>query len=166
MKKSIFSAASMKVIIPILILVVAAGAYFVVNHLDNRTVYEDGEAFNPEFEEDQARESSEAGAIGGIEIPGYSEIVIPAGQTTVDVNFYNPETNNVYFEINLILAETEEEIYKSKLLSPGQHLYEIELERALESGQYDMVITYNTYSIDEEYTPKNGATVNCVLVVE
>ncbi len=164
MKKVMSSIVFKKVCIAIFIALVAAGGYLVINHLNKEAVIE--ESFNPEFEEDQVRESNEAGASGGIEIPGYSEIQIPAGETKVSVNFYNPENNSVYFEINLSLMETGEAIYQSKLLSPGQHLYEIELEQVMEVGEYDMVITYNTYSMDEEYTPRNGATVNCVLVVE
>lgn len=164
MRKVMSSIALKKICIAIIIALVAVGGYLVINHLNKETVIE--EAFNPEFEEDQIRESNEAGASGGIEIPGYSEIRIPSSEKNVSVNFYNPENNSVYFEINLSLMETGEEIYQSKLLSPGQHLYEIELVQAMEAGEYDMVITYNTYSMDEEYTPRNGATVNCVLVVE
>lgn len=166
MKKSIFNKIPMKVAISMLIGVLAIGGFIAMQYFNQGTAYENESAFNPEFEDDQTRESNEAGAIGGIEIPGYSQIIVPAGETNVSVNFYNPENNSVYFEISLALAETEEEIYKSKLLSPGQNLYEIELERGMDAGEYDMVITYNTYSMDEEYTPRNGATVNCVLVVE
>lgn len=166
MKNTIFSAAWMKVVIVTLCVAVTfAGIYIAVNYRNNTDV-ESAEEFNPEFEEDQTREENEAGASGGIEIPGYSTITVPSGETGVSVNFYNPEGNSVYFEMSLIITDTQEEIYKSKLLSPGQHLYEIELNRELEAGEYDMTILYGTYSMDEEYTPKNSATVNCVLVVE
>lgn len=124
------------------------------------------EKFTPEFEADQFKEQVTAGASEGIKVPGYSAIYVPYGVKDVEVNFYNPEENDVYFEIALIITESGQEIYKSKLLSPGQHLYNITLIDTLDRGTYDMDIVYNTYSMDESYTPKNGATVACELVVE
>lgn len=141
--------------------VVAGGAFAYVNMNQAQE-----EAFKPEFEEDQFKELVTAGATDGIKVPGYSTIYVPQGAKEVEVNFFNPEENDVYFEICLVIADTEEEIYKSKLLSPGQHLYSIELNDTLDKGTYDMNIIYNTYSMDEDYTPKNGATVACELVVE
>lgn len=131
------------------------------------------DAFVPEFEDDQQRESttpeqetagSEAKA--NIKIPGYSTIVITAGEERASVDFYNPEENNVYFRLTLLLSDAQEQIYQSKLLKPGQHLYEITLDRALEAGEYSMSIVYETFSTDGSYAPRNGASVACQLKVE
>lgn len=119
--------------------------------------------FAPEFEEEQTRESSEGSVTGGITIPGYSEIVVDAGTTEVSVDLNNPEENHVYFQIDFYLPETDETIYTSKLLKPGQHLYDITLNRPLEEGEYDLIIRYGTFSADEALTPRNGAEVNCKL---
>ncbi len=122
--------------------------------------------FNPQFEEDQFKEQAISGVSEGIKIPGYSTIVVPYGANDVEVNFFNPEENDVYFEISLVLSDSNTEIYKSKLLAPGQHLYNITLNESLGIGTYDMNIVYNTYSMDGNYTPKNGASVACELEVE
>lgn len=124
------------------------------------------DAFNPQFEEDQFREQAVSGVSEGIKIPGYSTIVVPYGASDVDVNFFNPEENDVYFEISLVLSDTDTEIYKSKLIAPGQHIYNISLNETLNVGTYNMNIVYNTYSMDGNYTPKNGASVACELEVE
>ena len=76
----------------------------------------------------------------------------------------NPEENNVYFEISFYLPETDETIYTSKMIQPGQHLYEITLDKAMEAGEYPLTIRYATYSADEAMTPRNGAEVNCTLI--
>ncbi len=143
------------------IAVVTVGTIVYLNSMNSAS-----DTFKPEFEADQFKEQTTAGATAGIKVPGYSTIYVPHGATDVEVNFFNPEENDVYFEICLVIADTEQEIYKSKLLSPGQHLYSITLTDTLDKGTYDMNIIYNTYSMDEEYTPKNGATVACELVVE
>ena len=66
----------------------------------------------------------------------------------------NPEENNVYFEISFYLPETDETIYTSKMIQPGQHLYEITLDKAMEAGEYPLTIRYATYSADEAHDPQ------------
>ncbi|MDO4260863.1 MAG: hypothetical protein Q4C82_02200 [Eubacteriales bacterium] len=141
------------------VIIALAGGVVYYNHAQSEVTN-----FTPEFEEGQeAPEASEASEERGIKIPGYSVIPVTAGTTEVAVDLTNPEENEVYFQITFLLTDTGEQIYQSKLLSPGQHLYEISLDRALEAGEYNLTIQYDTFSMDEEYTPRNGATVNCIL---
>ena len=92
--------------------------------------------------------------------------LLPSRQgTDVSVELMNLEENNVYFEISFYLPETDETIYTSKMIQPGQHLYEITLDKAMEAGEYPLTIRYATYSADEAMTPRNGAEVNCTLIV-
>ena len=125
-------------------------------------------SYPAQFEEDQTKPKSnakEAGVEAGIEIPGYETIEIASGTKDVKVDLTNPENNQVYFEISFYLPDTDETIYKSKLIKPGQHIYEITLEHEMEPGEYPLTVKYATYSADESMTPKNGADVNCTLVV-
>lgn len=121
-------------------------------------------SFQPEFEEGQEQATSEGGEEAGIRIPGYSVIPVSAGNKEVSIDLTNPEENNVYFQITFLLGE--EQIYQSKLIRPGDHLYEITLDRTLEAGTYDLTIQYDTFAMDENYSPRNGASVNCILEVK
>ena len=123
-------------------------------------------SFQPEFEEGQEQATSEGGIEAGIKIPGYSVIPVNAGSKEVSIDLTNPEENNVYFQITFLLGEEKEQIYQSKLIRPGDHLYNITLDRELEAGSYDLTIQYDTFAMDESYSPRNGATVNCVLEVK
>lgn len=160
MKKNNFTSIFTKVVLAILL--VAIG-FFASSFLKK----ESGPitSFDPQFEEEQSQETIEASQSKGIKIPGYSTIPIKANQKEVSIDLYNPEENEVYFEISFILNDTNEEIYKSKLIKPGQHIYSITLNKALPAGEYPVTIKYNTFSDDESYTPKNGASVGCVLNV-
>ncbi len=120
-------------------------------------------SYQPEFEEGQEQTVSEGGVEAGIKIPGYSTIAVDAGTKEVAVELTNPEENQVYFQITFLLGEEQEQIYQSKFIRPGDHLYEITLDRALDPGTYDLTIQYDTFSMDESYTPRNGASVNCIL---
>ena len=92
--------------------------------------------------------------------------MIPAGTKEVSVELTNPEENQVYFEISFYLPETEETIYTSDLIRPGQTIYEITLEKEMEAGEYPLILRYAAYTADEAMEPRNGAQVSCSLIVQ
>jgi hypothetical protein len=130
--------------------------YVAMNGREDRPVYE--------FEDQQIPLGSYMQS-ETISIPGFESITIAAGETDIAAKLYNPEGNPCYFEISILLGDTAEEIYKSKLISPGQTLYEVSLNRALDKGNYDAVLHYNTFSLDD-YADMNGANVPIRIMVE
>ena len=104
------------------------------------------------------------GVVLGIAIPGYKSITVDANKTDVKVNFQNPEGNPCYFEISLILDDGTE-LYKSKMVEPGKGLYDISLSKALDPGEYDAVVKYDTFSL-EGLAPMNGAEVQIKLIAQ
>ena len=140
--------------------VIAAGILY------NRMQPKEVTNYDTAFEEDQTKpenEKQKSGTEKGIQIPGYKTITVAAGSKDVDVELMNPEENEVYFEISFYLPDTDETIYTSKKIKPGQHIYHITLNRELQAGEYPLTIRYATCSADEKMTPKNGAEVNCTL---
>lgn len=111
-----------------------------------------------------SRESKETSS-KGIQVPGYASITIPADTTEVTMSLFNPESNSVYFTFEIILDETGETIYQSKMVPPGKALTDITLTRALSAGTYDATIRITTNSI-EDLSPKNGADVKTELIVK
>lgn len=101
----------------------------------------------------------------GIRIPGYKSITIEADTTEVSVNLQNPEKNSCYFVIRLVLLDTGETLYESKMIEPGKGLYNITLSRALEAGTYGAQLQYEPYDMTA-LTRLNGAVVNLDLIVE
>ena len=84
---------------------------------------------------DKTPESS--GEAVGIKIPGYPSISLPADQQDVEVALLNPEGNPCYFTFELVLTDTDEVLYTSKQVEPGQMITNITLNRALPAGQYN-----------------------------
>ena len=101
----------------------------------------------------------------GIKIPGYPSITLPADQQTVNVALLNPEGNPCYFTFALVLKETGEILYTSKLVPPGQAIREITMSRALAAGEYNATIQITTTSL-EDGSAMNGANVETVLIVK
>ena len=101
----------------------------------------------------------------GIKIPGYPSITLPADQKDVTVALLNPEGNPCYFVFELVLKDSGESLYKSKLVPPGQAITRISLARALSTGEYNATIKITTFSTADQ-TPMNGANVETVLIVK
>ena len=154
-KKRLWSIAAV-----LLALALVAAGYFLAR---SQEAPDDSRTF--EFEAEQTQETQAPSVSRGIRIPGYSIIPIKADATDVKVELYNPEDNEVYFQISFFLkGETKsEKLFESKLLKPGQHIYDITLTRGLPAGDYPITIQYSTFTADGEFSPRNGATVDCVL---
>lgn len=90
---------------------------------------------------------------GTISIPCFESLVFTANEKTQKVNLYNPEQNNCYFVITLIVGV--DTLYQSKMIPPGTGFYEIELTDVLDVGKYAATIVYECYSIDD-LSPMNG----------
>ncbi|MGN0537125.1 MAG: hypothetical protein ACI4M3_04020 [Acutalibacteraceae bacterium] len=101
----------------------------------------------------------------GIKIPGYPSITIPADQKDITVLLLNPEGNPCYFTFELVLKDTNETLYKSKLVPPGQAITNITLSRPLSAGEYNAVIKISTTSLKDQ-SAMNGANVETVLIVK
>lgn len=101
-----------------------------------------------------------------ISIPGVKSMKISKDSKTASVDLYNPSKNNCYFEISIILKDSNKQIYKSNLVRPGQHIYQIDLSQTLPKGEYTAVLHYDTYAMDDNYTELNGANIEFTLIVE
>ena len=101
----------------------------------------------------------------GIKIPGYPSITLPKDQKTVNVALLNPEGNPCYFTFEIVLKDTGESLYKSKLVPPGKAITEITMSRALSAGEYNATIKITTTSL-EDGSAMNGANVETVLIVK
>ena len=83
----------------------------------------------------------------------------------MNVALLNAEGNPCSFTFELALKDTDEVLYTSKLVPPGQAIYEIDLSRPLEAGEYNAVIRISTTSL-EDGSAMNGANVKTVLIVQ
>ena len=101
----------------------------------------------------------------GIKIPGYPSITLPKDQKTVNVALLNPKGNPCYFTFEIVLKDTGESLYKSKLVPPGKAITEITMSKALPAGQYEATIKITTTSVADG-SAMNGANVETVLIVK
>lgn len=105
------------------------------------------------------------GADVGIKIPGYPSITIAKDTKDVTMALLNPEGNPCYFKFELVLKDTNETIYESKYVPPGQSIYDVTLTKPLSEGEYPAIIKISTVALDQE-TALNGANVETVLIAK
>ncbi len=102
---------------------------------------------------------------GGITLPGYPSLLLPAGERKVGIILPNPSNNPCYFRYRLTLQETGEVLYQSGLIPPGMAVKEIKLSRALPKGEYTLNISIETFSLADR-TPMNGGMQDVPLSVK
>lgn len=115
--------------------------------------------YGGEHPEDKGGESE------GIKIPGYPSITIAKDSKNVTMALLNPEGNPCYFKFELVLKDTDETIYESKLVPPGQAITDVTLTKPLSQGEHDAVIKISTFSLTDQ-SAMNGANVETVLIAK
>lgn len=115
-----------------------------------------GEQSNPQ--KDKANPSARQ-----TQIPGYGSIKIDSETKKLNVALHNPAGNPCFFVIHLIVEG--QEIYKTKMIPPGQAIYNAVIETSLGKGSYEAVLQYECFHVDS-LAPLNGADVNVILNIE
>lgn len=101
----------------------------------------------------------------GVQIPGYKEAKMHAGDESLHLNIGNPKQNSVGFEVTVEL-EDGTVLYESPILEPGQGVSELPLLTSPEKGTYQAYVVYQFVSLDEAHTPMNTAKSAFTLNVE
>lgn len=97
-------------------------------------------------------------------IPGYGNIKINDEEKVLKLQLLNPLKNKCYFEYEIVINDAI--IYKTGLILPGKVIYNIELDKSLNEGIYDLKLKINTYSLKDVKKRMNGAVIKTKLIVE
>lgn len=99
-----------------------------------------------------------------ITLPGYDEITMMAGTDTAYVALWNPDRNPCYFQFEIVLDESGESIYESRLVPPGNAVTEVQFNRRFEEGIYPVTIRITTYNLEDYEQEMNGGEIKAELV--
>lgn len=83
----------------------------------------------------------------------------------MQMNLMNPEGNPCYFTFEIVLNDTDETIYTSKMVEPGKAITEVTLEKTLAAGEYPATIKITTASLIDG-SAMNGANVETTLIAQ
>lgn len=114
-----------------------------------------------EWNGDQKLPSGEKSDEKTIKIPGISSLVFIANQKEQKVNFYNPKENTCLFRMTLYIEESQ--YWQSGYIDPGKGYYNITLNDALKSGEYNGYLLIECFK--ENGTALNNAKVEFQLKV-
>ena len=107
---------------------------------------------------------AQKGGTGNIAVPGFEKMTIRTGTTSQDIWIYNPEKNNCYFVVSIILPDGKT-VYKSGFIAPGKAIYKAEFTQQIRAGIYEnTVLQYDFYTLDG--TAAGGTKAYFTLEVE
>lgn len=101
-------------------------------------------------------------------LDGYYEVLMTTewdfkdGSSNAYVENSKSNTRTVYFDV--ILKDTGEVVYSSPFLPVGEKVQMFNLEKQLEVGEYEAVVTY--HSVDEDEKEVSTVSVNVKLNIE
>ena len=105
---------------------------------------------------------------GKMSIAGYSKATIPAHKTEVPLLLRNPDTNmgKVYFSYDLVLDDTGETLYSSRMVPGGQAITHITLNRPLPPGVYKATVIWKSHLEEENFREGNSVNMKLELTVK
>lgn len=108
---------------------------------------------------------TEKSTVPQIKIAGFSAWHVPAGQTeNIPIALKNPDGNPCYFSFAIVLADTEEIIYQSDMVPPGEAIRKISISKPLAEGTYSARILIRTNEL-ETGREMNSANLNLTITV-
>lgn len=94
-----------------------------------------------------------------ITIPAVTGLYMAAGKLNQEVNFYNPEKNNCYFQLSLYLSD-DTLLYQSELIKPAETISEITLSQKLNKGIYrNCQLVFDCFTMDDAHDKLNSGSV-------
>ena len=98
-----------------------------------------------------------------IAFPAYHDMKIEAGTNVLHVALWNPKKNTCYFKFTITDVKSGNVLYASKLVAPGKAVKDVELSEVIEAGTRDISIAVDTFDLEDEDVPLNGAKVEVKL---
>lgn len=98
-----------------------------------------------------------------IAFPAYHDMKIEAGTNVLHVALWNPKKNTCYFKFTITDVKSGNVLYASKLVAPGKAVKDVELSEVIEAGTRDISIAVDTFDLEDEDVPLNGAKVDVKL---
>ena len=101
----------------------------------------------------------------GIQVPGYKDAKMNAGDKVLHLSIGNPESNQADFYATVQL-EDGTVLYESGLIEPGQGVTEVPLNKTLDAGTYQAYVVYQAVTMDDAHEPMNSVRSAFTLYVE
>ncbi len=125
----------------------------------------DMEPWSPDIQDNLGKQNDkQKSEIGSIEVKGFSKWHVPAGQKdNLTIALENPASNRCYFTFIITLDDTDEVLYQSKMVPPGEGIYQITLSKPLEAGKYNVTVHIRTNEV-ETGAEMNSAEIKAVII--
>lgn len=96
-----------------------------------------------------------------------SKLLFPKSKDEIEFYFNNPDSNTVSMMLQIIKLDTDEILYETKLIEPGNQVSTIKLNKKLEPGKYicgGQIVAYDNTTKEE--TIVGTKTRQTIIVVQ
>lgn len=100
---------------------------------------------------------------GMVDIGIAAEPAFEEGGKKGKLGIENVPGNRYSLQVDLLLDETQETLYRSGLIDPGYYIEYVALNRQLKNGDYQATAVFTTYALDETEDEIAKTRVNVVL---
>lgn len=101
---------------------------------------------------------------GMMNISMASVVTFDHGSAPGEARIENIEANNKDQKITITLLDTNETVYESKAIAPGQYIQYITLDKPLAAGTYEAVAMFDGYET-QSHEKIGSAGVNITLII-
>lgn len=101
-----------------------------------------------------------------ISIPGYGTLTMEKDKQEIYVALLNPEGNPCNFRYQIILKESGETLYQTKLIKPGMAITTAKIDKELAIGTYAITLLIETTSLEDHKQALNAGAIETTLVVK
>lgn len=81
-----------------------------------------------------------------------------------NIEIKNPENSNYWVNVKIYIKDTNEFIYESGLLKPGQEIAEASLDKTLAAGSYEAIAYLDVYELDSKtYLGRTSVLISILI---
>lgn len=100
-----------------------------------------------------------------IALPGFGTWKMAANTDVLEATLFNPEGNPCYFKYRLIMEDSNELIFETKAIPPGKGITNLQLNRKLKAGIYEIRVEIATFDLSNYEQELNGGEMKLTLEV-
>ncbi|MCL2114117.1 MAG: hypothetical protein FWH31_09295 [Streptococcaceae bacterium] len=122
------------------------------------------ESPQPEIQAGGVTTEAPAESAEQLRIPVIGLTYVDSHDKIVQMPLENPEINNATFQYSISLKDSEEILFTSPILKPGEKLESWEMSRMLDKGEHALTIHIDARSLDG-LTQYNNAVINTKIYI-
>ena len=93
-------------------------------------------------------------------VPSLDKVKLRSGSTDLDIMLFNSEDNSCYLVFEIVLRDSGEVLFTSKMTAPGEAIEGIKISKSLALGEHSALLNIHTYLSED------GSSADCISSIK